>query len=81
MLIIDNFIPPDDKNKILARAEFDEEEATWRLKALAKGGSVEFCVLRIFVGARRDIKFDICHSIFYELTPEVVFGQIQQLHK
>jgi len=45
LLIIDNFIPPDDKNKILARAEFDDEEDTWRLKALAKGGSVyEFCV-------------------------------------
>ena len=42
LLIIDNFIPPDDKNKILTRAEFDEEEDTWRLKALAKGGSVEF---------------------------------------
>ena len=41
LLIIDNFIPPDDKTKILARAEFDEEEDTWRLKALAKGGSVE----------------------------------------
>jgi len=42
LLIIDNFIPPDEKNKILARAEFDEEEDTWRLKPLAKGGSVEF---------------------------------------
>ena len=42
LLIIDNFIPPDDKNKILARAEFDEEEDSWRLKALAKGGCVEF---------------------------------------
>jgi len=41
LLIIDNFIPPDDKHKILARAEFDEEEDTWRLKALSSG-SVEF---------------------------------------
>lgn len=40
LLVIDNFIPPNDKNKILSRAEFDEEEGTWRLKALAKGGSV-----------------------------------------
>jgi len=50
LLIIDNFIPPDDKNKILARAEFDEEEDSWRLKALARGGSVEFCVVYISVG-------------------------------
>lgn len=59
LLIIDNFIPPDDKNKILARAEFDEEEDTWRLKALAKGGSVEFYV----VTTRRDMYNIICHII------------------
>lgn len=37
MLIIDNFIPPDEKTKILSRSEFDEEEDTWKLKPLAKG--------------------------------------------
>ena len=36
MLIIDNFIPPEEKNKILNRAEYDEESDIWGLKPLAK---------------------------------------------
>ena len=36
MLIIDNFIPPEEKNKILNRAEYDEESDVWGLKPLAK---------------------------------------------
>jgi len=62
-MIIDNFIPPDDKNKILARSEFDEEEDTWRLKALAKGGSVEFSVyITVEIGCDSDSV--ICHISF-----------------
>ena len=56
LLIIDNFIPPDDKQKILSRAEFDEEEDTWRLKALAKGGSVGLCVVYDAVSIRCDVE-------------------------
>ena len=30
-LLIENFIPVEDKEKILARARYDEEEDVWRL--------------------------------------------------
>ncbi|XP_077978073.1 kinesin-II 95 kDa subunit-like [Glandiceps talaboti] len=36
MLIIENFIPPEEKAKIMNRSVFDEEEDTWRLTPLAK---------------------------------------------
>ena len=39
-LIIDNFIPTEDKKKLQDRAVFDEDEDSWMLKALAKDGSV-----------------------------------------
>ncbi|XP_059177349.1 kinesin-like protein KIF3B [Physella acuta] len=35
MLIIENFIPTEDKVKIQNRAYFDEDEDTWKLKPLA----------------------------------------------
>ncbi|XP_071954651.1 kinesin-II 95 kDa subunit-like [Antedon mediterranea] len=36
LLIIENFIPPEEKAKISSRAEFDEEGDQWSLKPLAK---------------------------------------------
>ncbi|XP_013380347.1 kinesin-II 95 kDa subunit [Lingula anatina] len=36
MLIIENFIPPEEKNKILNRAMYDEEEDSWRLQPHSK---------------------------------------------
>ncbi|XP_033118562.1 kinesin-II 95 kDa subunit-like [Anneissia japonica] len=36
MLIIENFIPPEERAKISSRAEFDEEGDQWSLKPLAK---------------------------------------------
>lgn len=36
VLIIDNFIPPEEKTKIIQRAEFDEEGDQWMLRPLAK---------------------------------------------
>jgi len=63
LLIIDNFIPPDDKNKILARAEFDEEEDTWTLKALAKGGYVKFCGVYITVCIAHDLENVVCRIL------------------
>lgn len=31
-LIVDSFIPPEEKSKALNRALWDEERETWRLK-------------------------------------------------
>ncbi|XP_070565590.1 kinesin-II 95 kDa subunit-like [Ptychodera flava] len=36
MLIIENFIPPEEKTKITNRSVFDEEEDIWKLTSLAK---------------------------------------------
>ncbi|KAI0207462.1 Kinesin-like protein KIF3B [Lamellibrachia satsuma] len=36
LLIIDNFIPPEEKNKIMNRAQFDEDEDSWKLMPLTK---------------------------------------------
>ncbi|KAK2186663.1 hypothetical protein NP493_192g03000 [Ridgeia piscesae] len=36
LLIIDNFIPPEEKNKITNRAQFDEDEDSWKLMPLTK---------------------------------------------
>ena len=30
-LIIENFIPPEEKERVLSRAQFDEEEDCWKL--------------------------------------------------
>ena len=35
MLIIENFIPTEEKTKIQNRAIYDEDEDTWQLRALA----------------------------------------------
>ena len=40
MLIIENFIPPEEKNKITNRAVFDEDEDSWKIQPLTKFGSV-----------------------------------------
>lgn len=36
MLIIENFIPPEDKMKVQTRATFDEDEDMWKLAPLSK---------------------------------------------
>ena len=39
MLIIENFIPHEEKNKLMNRAYFDEDdEETWKLQQLTKHG-------------------------------------------
>ena len=35
-LIIENFIPPSDKNKIMNRARYDDDEDVWSLESLSK---------------------------------------------
>ena len=54
-LIIDNFIPVEEKHKILARVRFDEEEDSWILKD-PEPSSVEVIKRPISVpGARRPV--------------------------
>ncbi|CAH1255107.1 kinesin-II 95 kDa subunit-like isoform X2 [Branchiostoma lanceolatum] len=36
VLIIENFIPPEEKKKIMERSYFEEEEDTWKLKPCSK---------------------------------------------
>ena len=36
MLIIENFIPPEDKQKVQTRAVYDEDEDTWTLSPFTK---------------------------------------------
>ena len=38
MLIIENFIPHEEKNKLMNRAYFDEEDESWKLTQLTKKG-------------------------------------------
>lgn len=38
MLIIENFIPHEEKNKIMGRSFYDEDEDTWKVQPLAKAG-------------------------------------------
>ncbi|CAL1575455.1 unnamed protein product [Knipowitschia caucasica] len=45
LLLIENFIPPEEKNKITARLQFDNEEDQWRLKPVLPAQSVS-CVRR-----------------------------------
>ncbi|MCI4387497.1 hypothetical protein PGIGA_G00074850 [Pangasianodon gigas] len=35
-LIIENFIPLEEKNKIISRATFDEEDDTWKMKPITR---------------------------------------------
>ncbi|XP_064600484.1 kinesin-like protein KIF3B isoform X2 [Liolophura sinensis] len=39
MLIIENFIPPEEKNKIMNRSYFDDEEDSWKLQPLTKSNT------------------------------------------
>ena len=34
-LIIENFIPPEEKTKLMSRAVYDEDEDVWMLRPLA----------------------------------------------
>lgn len=35
-LIIENFIPLEEKSKIISRAAFDEEDDTWKMKPITR---------------------------------------------
>lgn len=35
-LILDSFVPPDEKSKVFDRAYYDEDEEDWKLKLLAR---------------------------------------------
>ncbi|XP_074659875.1 kinesin-II 95 kDa subunit-like [Tubulanus polymorphus] len=55
-LIIENFIPPEDKNKIMNRARYDEENDAWTLMAYAKSGPMTMAKRpQSAVGNRRPI--------------------------
>merc|ERR1719210_1277875 len=56
MLIIENFIPPEEKNKMMNRATFDEEEDTWKLQPLTKAGNGQMAKRPVSaVGNRRPV--------------------------
>lgn len=40
-LLIENFIPPEEKNKIMSRLHFDSEEDQWRLQPVLPERSVD----------------------------------------
>lgn len=40
-LLIENFIPPEEKNKIMSRLYFDSEEDQWRLHPVLPERSVD----------------------------------------
>lgn len=55
-LIIDNFIPVEEKHKILSRVQFDEDEDCWVLKETIEPSSVELIKRPISIpGGRRPI--------------------------
>lgn len=64
MLIIENFIPTEDKVKIQNRAYFDEDEETWKLKPLANKKFVPFQFsLKTAISSSCFFKFKILHPI------------------
>lgn len=42
-VLIENFIPPEEKNKIMNRLYFDSEEDQWRLQSILPEMSVDHC--------------------------------------
>lgn len=56
-LILESFVPPDEKSKVFDRAYFDEDEEEWKLKPLAKPESSQMMIKRPVsaVGNRRPV--------------------------
>ncbi|KAL9978343.1 hypothetical protein ACROYT_G015844 [Oculina patagonica] len=56
-LIIENFIPPDERNKLTNRASYDEENEEWKLKPSSQNSSQQAMAKRPVsaVGNRRPI--------------------------
>ncbi|CAG0912810.1 unnamed protein product [Notodromas monacha] len=56
-VIVDNFVPPAERMKILSRAEWDEDAGVWRLKPVAKEETFSAAVRRptSAIGARRPV--------------------------
>nr|AUN27682.1 kinesin-like protein KIF3B [Phascolosoma esculenta] len=56
LLIIENFIPPDERTKLMNRAIFDEDDDSWELQPLAKMGSQQMAKRPVSaVGNRRPV--------------------------
>ena len=47
MLIIDNFISPSDKEKLMSRAAYDDETDLWILQPNAKGQLISECLFDV----------------------------------
>ena len=59
MLIIDNFIPPEDKQKVQGRAVYDEDEDMWTLSPFSKAKYVTYNI-------QHDVKFyGFCCSLIF----------------
>ena len=50
MLLIENFIPPTEKIKLLSRIGYDEEEDSWKLTQVKSGSTRK--VLNLKLGLR-----------------------------
>jgi hypothetical protein len=64
MLIIENFIPPEEREKLTNRAVYDEEEDTWKVQPLAKFGYVALFLIISFNLFTYQARFHhFCHCL------------------
>ncbi|GAA6104201.1 kinesin-like protein KIF3B [Tachysurus ichikawai] len=70
-LIIENFIPLEEKNKIFSRATFDEEDDTWKMKPITRVQDDQQMMRRPVstVGYRRPLSQHACMAMMMRPEP------------